>query len=77
MIRIAAARFCVCVCLSVPGYSQDVFAGIRSTDVTMTKVETCAASHHSVGDGYHVRGTASGGNCPAEFRLIRKVQVAL
>lgn len=60
MIRIVAALFCACVCLSAPAYSQDIFAGIRSIDVTMTKVESCIASHYGVGDGYHGRRTASG-----------------
>lgn len=60
MIRISAALFCACVCLSMPAYSQDIFAGIRSTNVELTKVETCTASHYGVGDGYHGRLTASG-----------------
>jgi rare lipoprotein A len=61
MIRIAAALFCACVCLSAPAYSQDIFAGTRPIDVQMTNVETCIASHYGVSDGYHGRRTASGG----------------
>ncbi|QUS40560.1 septal ring lytic transglycosylase RlpA family protein [Tardiphaga alba] len=60
MIRFAAALVCACIFASAPGYSQDIFAGVRSIEVTMTKVESCIASHYGVGDGYHGRRTASG-----------------
>lgn len=40
--------------------AQDIFAGVRSINVTMEREETCIASQYGVGDGYHGRRTASG-----------------
>lgn len=60
MIRFAAACALSCALSAVPASAQDIFAGVRSIDVTMTRVETCVASHYGIGDGYHGRRTASG-----------------
>jgi rare lipoprotein A (peptidoglycan hydrolase) len=60
MLRFAAAYTLLCAIFAMPANAQDIFAGIRSIDVTMTRVETCVASHYGVGDGYHGRRTASG-----------------
>jgi rare lipoprotein A len=60
MTRFLAALCCVCLLFAAPAFAQDIFAGIRSIDVTMHRVETCTASHYGVGDGYHGRRTASG-----------------
>lgn len=35
-------------------------AGVRSIDVSMTRVETCQASQYGTGDGYGGKRTASG-----------------
>lgn len=59
MLRFAAACTLLCTLLTMPASAQDIFAGIRSIDVT-TRVETCIASHYGRGDGYHGRRTASG-----------------
>lgn len=49
------------LCLSSTSYASEGFlSGIRSIDITMTKVETCIASQYGVGDGYHGKRTASG-----------------
>ncbi len=60
MTRFLAALCCVCSLFAVPAFAQDIFAGIRSIDVTMTRVETCFASQYGVGDRYNGRRTASG-----------------
>jgi rare lipoprotein A len=61
MIRLyALAAALLCALFALPASAQDIFAGIRSIDVTMTKEETCIASQYGVGDGYHGRRTASG-----------------
>jgi len=61
MPRITAlATALLCALFAMPANAQDIFAGVRSIDVTMTRVETCIASHYGVGDGYHGRRTASG-----------------
>lgn len=60
MTRFLAALCCVCSLFAAPACAQDIFAGVRSINVTMTRVETCIASHYGVGDGYHGRRTASG-----------------
>jgi rare lipoprotein A len=58
MIRILAAAL-LCALFTMPASAQDIFAGIRSIEVTMTREETCIASQYGVGDGYHGRRTAS------------------
>jgi rare lipoprotein A len=40
--------------------AQDIFAGVRSIEVTMTREESCVASQYGVGDGYHGKRTANG-----------------
>lgn len=60
MLRLAAACALLCTFLTMPASARDIFAGIRSIDVTMHRVETCIASHYGRGDGYHGRRTASG-----------------
>lgn len=61
MTRITAfAAALLCALFAMPASAQDIFAGVRSIDVTMHRVETCVASHYGVGDGYHGRRTASG-----------------
>lgn len=60
MTRFLAALCCVCSIFVVPASAQDIFAGVRSIDVTMTRVETCLASQYGVGDRYNGRRTASG-----------------
>jgi rare lipoprotein A len=47
-------------CVASPSHAQDIFAGVRSINVTMSREETCIASQYGVGDGYHGRRTASG-----------------
>jgi rare lipoprotein A (peptidoglycan hydrolase) len=59
MIRLFAAAL-LCALSTMPAAAQDIFAGVRSINVTMTKEETCIASQYGVGDGYHGRRTASG-----------------
>jgi len=59
MIRLSAAAL-LCALSTMPAVAQDIFAGVRSINVTMTKEETCIASQYGVGDGYHGRRTASG-----------------
>ena len=60
MLRFAAAYTLLCALFAMPASAQDIFAGVRSIDVTMTRVESCTASHYGLGDGYHGRRTASG-----------------
>lgn len=48
MIRFAAAYTLLCALFTVPASAQDIFAGVRSINVTMTRVETCVASHYGV-----------------------------
>lgn len=60
MLRLITACTLLCALFAMPASAQDIFAGVRSIDVTMTRVETCVASHYGVGDGYHGRRTASG-----------------
>lgn len=60
MPRLAAVCTLLCALFAMPASAQDIFAGIRSIDVIMHRVETCIASHYGVGDGYHGRRTASG-----------------
>lgn len=61
MIRrtLLAAALC---CVATPSLAKDnnIFAGIRSIEITMEKVETCTASQYGKGDGYHGKRTASG-----------------
>lgn len=40
--------------------AQDFLAGVKSIDVSLSRIETCTASQYGVGDGYHGRRTASG-----------------
>ena len=60
MIRFVAACSLLCALTFMPASAQDIFAGVRSIDVTMRRVETCTASHYGIGDSYHGRRTASG-----------------
>jgi len=39
---------------------NNFLAGIRSINVTLSRVESCTASQYGIGDGYHGRRTASG-----------------
>lgn len=50
MIRIFAAAL-LCALSTMPAAAQDIFAGVRSINVTMTKEESCTASQYGVGDG--------------------------
>src|SRR6478609_333650 len=60
MLRFAAAYTLLCALFAMAANAQDIFAGVRSIDVSMTRVESCTASHYGIGDGYHGRRTASG-----------------
>lgn len=60
MTRSLAALCCVGAVFAMPASAQDIFAGIRSINVTMHRVETCLASQYGVGDRYNGRRTASG-----------------
>lgn len=60
MTRFLAALCCVSALFAMPASAQDIFAGVRSIDVTMHRVETCLASQYGVGDRYNGRRTASG-----------------
>jgi rare lipoprotein A len=58
-ITVLAAAL-LCALFAMPASAQDIFAGVRSIDVEMTRVETCIASQYGVGDRYNGRRTASG-----------------
>ena len=56
MIRLFSVR----VALSISHASaENYLEGMVSINVNMTREETCIASQHGVGDGYHGRGRAS------------------
>ncbi len=64
MIRNLFAALLLCAasaCGHSAAFAGDGFLeGVRSINVTMTRVETCIASQYGIGDGYHGKRTASG-----------------